>query len=92
MTWESLTPEQRARVRQCVYRALQRLGAGQTAAAVRVMARGSQGFADLTLDYVVAALVELHESGAVQKQDRDTVVLWRVTPISASARPTGSVT
>jgi hypothetical protein len=79
MTWEEQTPEQRARVRQCVHRALQRLGSGQTAAAVRVEARASNGFRDITLDYVVAALVELHESGAVERKDGKTQTVWRIT-------------
>lgn len=78
--WDTLSPEARAHIRQCVHRALQRLGAGQTAAAVRVMARGTHGFDGLTLEATVAALQELRASGAVQMRDEGDSVFWRVTP------------
>lgn len=78
--WESLTKEAQARIRQCVHRALQRIGPGCTAAAVRVQARATHGFDGLTLDATVAALQELRASGAVQMRDEGDSVFWRVTP------------
>lgn len=80
MTWALLSPERKVAVRQRVHYSLQRLGAGQTAAAIRGYARSTKEFDLLTIEETLGALEELHASGAVQKSDRVDVVLFRVAP------------
>lgn len=85
MTWALLSPERKVAVRQRVHYSLQRLGAGQTAAAIRGYARSTKEFDLLTIEETLGALEELHASGAVQMLDRDDAVLWRVPPRRAAA-------